>query len=241
MFQFVRTLNCLICGQMPAGAQQQVVNREKQWSSGSSKPPPHPPLALPPHSAGSEVCCFESHSHAPEGLLIPISDNGPQSLIIYSCPPVNNRTKQNKKKMIETDEKEGGKSKTFPPSEVSLPEHRCWPPRDDSHQNHNCLHCCHFLILAAQVFNFKIDLFQGRLSSRQRRREKAVAFFIKLLIAPQAKAASSGRQWDRKVRTKLPFHSYYYTMLCRIGHRSTHPDAQHNMDHSVYHLANIIR
>lgn len=187
MFQFVRTLNCLICGQMPAGAQQQVVNREKQWSSGSSKPPPHPPLALPPHSAGSEVCCFESHSHAPEGLLIPISDNGPQSLIIYSCPPVNNRTKQNKKKMIETDEKEGGKSKTFPPSEVSLPEHRCWPPRDDSHQNHNCLHCCHFLILAAQVFNFKIDLFQGRLSSRQRRREKAAAFSLNfwLLLKPK--------------------------------------------------------
>lgn len=41
--------------------------------------------------------CFESHSFAPEGLLIPISDNGPQSLIIYSCPPVNNKTKQNKK------------------------------------------------------------------------------------------------------------------------------------------------
>lgn len=192
-------------------------------------------------SAGSEVCYFESHSHAPEGLLIPISDTGPQSLIIYSCPPVNNKTKQNKKKMIETDERSEGKLKSFTPSEVSLPLRHCWPPYDDSHQNHNCLHCCHFLILAAQVFNLKIDLFQGHLSFQQRRKEKAAAFFIKLLIAPRAKAASPGRQWDREVRTKLPFHSYYHIMLCWIGHHGPHPDAQHNMDHSVYHLANIIR
>lgn len=89
---------------MPAGAQQQVVSREKLRSPGPNKPP-RPPLA------GSEVYCFESHSQAPEGLLIPISDNGPQSLIIYSCPPVNNKTKQSK--MIETNEK-GGPEKSKP-------------------------------------------------------------------------------------------------------------------------------
>lgn len=225
---------------MPAGAQQQVVSREKQWSPGPNKPPP-PPFALPRHSATSEVCCFESHSHAPEGLLIPISDNGPQSLIIYSCPPVNNKMKHNKTNENYRNRWKGvGKSKPFTPSEVSLPPHHCWPPYDDSHQNHNCLHCCHFLILAAEVFNFEIDLFQGRLSFQQRRREKASALFIKLLIAPQAKA-SLGGQWDRKVRTELPFRSYYYIMLCRIGHHGPHPDAQHNMDYSMYHLANIIR
>lgn len=86
-----------------------------------------------------------------------------------------------------------GGTKSFTPSEVLLPQHHCWPPYD-SHQNHNCLHCCQSLILTPEVFNFKIDLFQGHLSFQQRRREKALAFFIKLLIAPQAKAASSGRQ-----------------------------------------------
>lgn len=30
----------------------------------------------------------------------------------------------------------------------------------DKHQNHNCLHCCQLLILKADIFNFKIDLFQ---------------------------------------------------------------------------------
>lgn len=64
--------------------------------------------------AVTEVGCFESHSRAPEGLLIPISDNSPQSLIIYSCPQVNNKTKQSK--IIERDEKVGQESQNLWPS-----------------------------------------------------------------------------------------------------------------------------
>lgn len=95
---------------------QRAVCRIKPWSLSPNKPPP--PLALPRHSAGCGVCCFESHSHAPEGLLIPISDNDPQCLIIYSCPPVNNKTKQNKtkqNKMIERDERGQGSQSLFLP------------------------------------------------------------------------------------------------------------------------------
>lgn len=78
-------------------------------SPGLNKPPTPPP---PP--AATEVCCFESHSQAPEGLLIPISDNSPQSLIIYSCPPVNNKTKQNKTKENDRNGWKGGAGKSKP-------------------------------------------------------------------------------------------------------------------------------
>lgn len=150
----------------------------KPKSSGPQVLPP--PFPLLPLSEGCEVSCFQSHSHAPEGLLIPISDYGTQSLIVYSCPPVNNKTKQNKK-MIEID-KRWEKNKKGTKSKVSLPRHHCCPPPyDDSHQNHNCLHCCHFLILTPEVFNFQIDLFQGRLSFRQRREgEKRRLFSLNL-------------------------------------------------------------
>ncbi|KAM3613664.1 uncharacterized protein V6R79_003183 [Siganus canaliculatus] len=62
-----------------------------------------------------------------------------------------------------------------------------------------------------------------------------------IFVTIHAKAASWGRKRDRKVSTKLASHSYYYIMLCRIGQHGPHPDAQHNLDYSVYHLANIIR
>lgn len=82
-----------------------------------SLPPSTPtsPTTLPPDSAGFKLCCFESHSYAPEGLLIPISDTGPQSLIIYSCPPVNNGTKQNK----QTKKNDGNSSKGVGRGKVS--------------------------------------------------------------------------------------------------------------------------
>lgn len=53
--------------------------------------PPVSPSKLCPQGCGVSG----SHSGTPEGLLISISDRSPQSLIIYSCPPVNNKTKKN--------------------------------------------------------------------------------------------------------------------------------------------------
>lgn len=169
---------------MPAGAQQQVVSREKLRSPGPNKPPP-PPLA------GSEVYCFESHSQAPEGLLIPISDNGPQSLIIYSCPPVNNKTKQNKTKQNDRNGWKGGWRKSqnlwgFAPS----------TPMFDLLMTiaikiitvYTAVTC----LSSLQKFSIsRLICFSRRLSFQQRAREKASALFIKLLIAPQAKAAAS--------------------------------------------------
>ncbi|KAF3691608.1 hypothetical protein EXN66_Car007283 [Channa argus] len=71
-------------------------------------------------------------------------------------------------------------------------------------------------------------------------REAIPASNIKLVMELQPTGYSSGSQRDRKVSTKLPFHSYSYTVLCRSGYHRPHPDAQHNMAYSVYHLANII-
>lgn len=75
----------------------------------------------------------------------------------------------------------------------------------DKHQNHNCLHCCQLLILKADVFHFKIDLFQ-RLYLYNKSGGKAWFFFIKLLIAPQAKATGSlGKGLgDRELQAKTP-------------------------------------
>lgn len=110
---------------------------------------------------------------APEGLLIPISDTGLQSLIIYSCPAVNNETKQNKK-MIEIVERWGVRklrTKSFIASEILLPRSHCWTLYHGSDQNHNCLHCCHHLILTPQVFNLWIDLFQLHFNKDDRKLE----------------------------------------------------------------------
>lgn len=82
-----------------------------------------------------------------------------------------------------------GELKGQTPSAAS--EHHCWPPYDDNHQNHNCLHCCPFLILTAEVFNLRTDLFQPPLSLHPTRTEEA--FFIKLLIGALAEAASLGK------------------------------------------------
>jgi len=111
--------------------------------------------------------------------------------------------------------KGGGKvkgTKSFTASEVLLPHCHCWTPYDDSHQNHNCLHCCHCLILPPQVFNLKIDLFQVRLSFQQRR-QTSWALFIKLLIGPQAKAASLRKEAEM---CGLNFLSIPITTSCHL-------------------------
>lgn len=100
----------------PAGAQQQVVSGGKSCTRQvlTNLLLLLLLLLLHPPPAATKVCCFESHSQAPEGLLIPISDNSPQSLIIYSCPPVNNKTKQNKTKENDRNGWKGGAGKSKP-------------------------------------------------------------------------------------------------------------------------------
>lgn len=116
------------------------------------------------------------------------------------------------------------------------------PPGGDSHRNHNRSRRRHSLFLCIRSFQFQHWFVSGAVYlCNKEGGEKAEALFIKLLIAPQAKAASWWRQRDRKVRTKVPPNSHRCTTLAKTGHRGPHPDAWHNMGHSVYHLANIIR
>lgn len=130
----------------------------------------------------------------------------------------------------------GGKVKT---SEVWPPSHAgVWPPYDDSHQNHNCLHC-----RPAEVFNFQVDLFfpGAFIFSTKKRGRKPRLFSLNFWLLFKWKLLScKGGEWERW-GVKPPSRSYYCVGLCRTGRRDLHPDARHNMDHSAYHLVNIIR
>lgn len=136
-----------------------------------------------------------------------ISDNGPS--ISYhlqlSTGKQQNETKQNKNDRNRW--KGTGRPKSLRGLAATTPP--LTPPRpDDSHRNHN--RSCRSLPFSLHP-KFSISTlicFRGRLSSQQRRREKALALFIKLLIAPQAKAASWRRQRDRNVRTKVSPNSH---------------------------------
>ena len=140
--------------------------------------------------------------------------------------------------------KRAGESKSFAPGEVSLPlrRGRGWPPRDDSHQNHNCLRRCRSLIRPRKFSISRLIYFSAVYLFNKGGGRKPGLFSLNFWLLFRLKLLPREGGETRKVRPELPSRGrYYHAVLCRVGCRGPHPDARHNMGHSVSHLANIIR